>query len=415
MSTSLGDLADDLERRLLGGRVALGVDEAAGGLHAIGTVLRRLATDGLEHRVGGRRELAGTALASACERAGQTWPTDPAGRTGQLVGIIGDVIGLQRFQLSCEARWWMTLRLAAAARATGDVIAADEPYADNPYLKQVRATSSAVQQLGAAGPPNPSGLAGVDTRFPNPAGYEAASTEANAAEELTRISALLRPNPDGRQPRLTVRQIQSVLHASATAAEHAVRRLAEHTSEPWRQTASAWTAARLALAPFTEGATPETRAHDPLLAASGRLCEQLARAHGERAPGSSGEAVLVITTQLPHIARHLDLQVRMLAGRAIARATALPIGEARVDAWLGKSVIRADGQQLQPTRQALRAAEVLSSGLASAMSQQVAHRQPPHATTPREPVSARRGTHAALVARDVAEQAYRAQQYDLRL
>jgi hypothetical protein len=66
---------------------------------------------------------------------------------------------------------------------------------------------------------------------------------------------------------LTVRQIQSVVQASAAAA-YPQRQLAEHVNMPWHQTASALTAARLALAPFTEGATPETTAHDPLLAAS---------------------------------------------------------------------------------------------------------------------------------------------------
>jgi hypothetical protein len=176
----------------------------------------------------------------------------------------------------------------------------------------------------------------------------------------------------------------------------------------------AWRA-RLALAPFTEGATPETRAHDPLLAASSRLCEQLARTHVDPGLGISGEAALLIAAQLPHIAHHLDLQIRMLAGRAIARATALPIAEARVDAWLGNTAIRAERQQLQPTRQALHAAEVLSSGLATAISKQCAHRPPPRATPSREPVSIRRGTHAALVTRHVAEQANRAQQNDLPL
>jgi hypothetical protein len=90
-------------------------------------------------------------------------------------------------------------------------------------------------------------------------------------------------------------------------------------------------AARPALAPFTEGATPETRTHDPLLAASSRLCEQLAKARIEPAQ-QSREAVEVITSGLPHIAGHLDLQVRMLTGRAIARATALPISEVHADA-----------------------------------------------------------------------------------
>jgi hypothetical protein len=125
--------------------------------------------------------------------------------------------------------------------------------------------------------------------------------------------------------------------------------------------------------------------------------------------------VLLITTQLPHIARHLDLQIRLLAGRAIARATALPITEARVDAWIGNTAIRANAQQLRPTRQALHAAEVLSTGLATAIGQQFARCPPRHATAAREPVSIRQGTQAALAARDIAEQAHRAQQYDLRL
>src|SRR5439155_24792727 len=138
-----------------GGRAGPGIAEAAAGLHATGPVLRRLATDGLEPGSRRGRASAGNALASACERAGQTWPTDPAGRTGQLIGIIGDVLGLQRFELGCQARWWATLRLAAAARATGDVIAAREPYADHRYLTQVRATAAAGQLPGANGPPDP--------------------------------------------------------------------------------------------------------------------------------------------------------------------------------------------------------------------------------------------------------------------
>jgi hypothetical protein len=414
MSTSLAELVDDLERRLHGRRVVLGVAEAAGGLHATGPVLRRLAIDGLEPRVGERRQSAGNALASACERAGQTWPADPPGRTGQLIGIIGDVLSLQRFELGCEARWWASLRLAAAARATGDVIAAHEPYANHPYLKQVHATAAAVQQLGATGPPDPGCLAGLDIRIPHPAGHRPASAEAGAAEELTRIAAQLRPTPDGRQPRLTVRQIQSVLQASTAAAEHAQRQLNLHASGPWHQTASAWTAARLALAPFTEGATPETTAHDPLLATSTHLCEQIARAHAEQIPATSGEAVEVITTLLPHIARHLDLQIRMLTGRAIARATALPISEFHVEAWLGNTALLANLQQLQPTLHALRAADVLSTGLAAAMSQQMANSSSRHTTPPWEPISIRRGTHAAAMARNITEQAHRAQQYDLR-
>ena len=95
MSTSLADLVNDLKRRLHDGRAVLGVDEAAGGLHAIAPVLRRLALDGLEPGASRGRASAGNALASACERAGHTWPTDPAGRTGQLTGIIGDVRGIR--------------------------------------------------------------------------------------------------------------------------------------------------------------------------------------------------------------------------------------------------------------------------------------------------------------------------------
>jgi len=110
MSTSLAELVNGLERRLHDGRAVLGADEAAGGLHAIAPVLRRLALDGLEPGASRGRASAVNALASACERAGQTWPTDPAGRTGQLIGIIGDILGLQRFELGCEARWWATLR-----------------------------------------------------------------------------------------------------------------------------------------------------------------------------------------------------------------------------------------------------------------------------------------------------------------
>jgi hypothetical protein len=126
--------------------------------------------------------------------------------------------------------------------------------------------------------------------------------------------------------------------------------------------------------------------------------------------------VVVVSDQRRSLTAVAQLQIRMLAGRATARATALPISEARVDAWLGKSVIRADAaQQLLPTRQALRAAEILCTGLATEMSQQLAHCPQPHATAMREPVSVHRGTRAALVARDVGEQAYRAQQSDLRL
>jgi len=191
--------------------------------------------------------------------------------------------------------------LAATAKATADVIAAHEPYADHPYLKQLRAASAAVQQLGATGPPDPAGLAGLDIRLPHPAGYHAASAEAGAADDLTRIAALLRPTPHGRQPRLTVRQIQAVLHAAAAAAEHAQEQLPEHADGPWRQTSAAWTAARLALAPFTEGATSETREHDPLLAASSHICEQLAKACNEPTRHNR-DALEVITSGLPHIA-----------------------------------------------------------------------------------------------------------------
>jgi hypothetical protein len=211
-----------------------------------------------------------------------------------------------------------------------------------------------------------------------------------------------------------VRQIQSVLQASAAAADHAQRQLADHVNAPWNQTASAWTAARLALAPFTEGATPETPTHDPLLTASSRLCEQLANARNEPSQHNPG-ALAVIASGLPHIAGHLDLQIRMLTGRAIARATALPISEAHVDAWLGNTALLADGPQLQPTRPALHAAEVLSTGLAIVMSQQIAHCSPQQSTPGRVPISDRRGTHAAAMARDIAQQAHLAQQYDLQL
>jgi hypothetical protein len=416
LGTSLAELVDDLEQHLHGGGAVLCVDEAAGGLHAIAIVLRRLASDGLERRVGGRRESAGTTLASACERAGQAWPIDPAGRTGQLTGIIGDVIGLQRFELGCEARWWTTLRLASGLTSpTADLIAAHGPYADNLYLEQIRAAAADELQLGAAEPPDPAGLAGLDIRLPQPVGYQAGSAEAGAAEELTRMVAQLRPTPDGRQPRLTVRQVQSVIHAGAAATEHAVRQVAEHTSGPWRHTASPWGCGPALACTVHRGSHTGTRTHDPLLAASSRLCGQLARARVEPVQGTTGQAVLVIAAQLPHLPRHLDLQIRMLTGRAIARATALPVAEARLGAWLGNTAIRADAQQLQPTRQALHAAEVLSSGLAIAMSQQFAHCSPRPAIAPREQVSSRQGARAAAVARDIAEQAYRAQHYDLRL
>jgi hypothetical protein len=134
---------------------------------------------------------------------------------------------------------------------------------------------------------------------------------------------------------LTVRQIQSVLHASArrnmqccsSPSTPAGRGVRQHQHE--QPPGSRWHRS-----PKEPHQKPEhtTRCS----AASSRLCEQLARTHAEPAPGTSREAMLAITTQLPHIARHLDLQIRMLAGRAIARATALPIDETRVNAWLGK-------------------------------------------------------------------------------
>jgi len=105
----------------------------------------------------------------------------------------------------------------------------------------------------------------------------------------------------------------------------------------------------------------------------------------------------------------------MLTGRAIARASALPISEVHVDAWLSNTALLADEPQLQPTGQALHAAEVLSIALAGAISQQMAHSSPRYATPAPEPISIRRGTRAAAVARDIAQQAHRAQQYDLRL
>jgi len=57
----------------------------------------------------------------------------------------------------------------------------------------------------------------------------------------------------------------------------------------------------------------------------------------------------------------------------------------------------------------------LSTGLATAINQKLVQCPPRPPTATREPVSIRPGTHAALEARDIAEQAHGAQQYDLRL
>jgi hypothetical protein len=146
--------------------------------------------------------------------------------------VIGDLIGLQRFELGCEARWWTTLRLASAARATTDAIVAHDRTRTT-YLKHVRAKSAAVQQLGDATPPVQADVADMDTRLPLPARCQAFTTIAS----LLRLTGRAPAAPD-RPPDPGGSARQCGRGSTRTAATHRSR---DGRSQ---QIASARTAAR---------------------------------------------------------------------------------------------------------------------------------------------------------------------------
>jgi hypothetical protein len=105
MATSLHDLLDELTRVATDPRGALRCDDAIAALAPAALALTRLADDGLDREVGGRRELVVRNLASASTRAAAAWPATPDLHAIDLMGATADMVGLLRFEFTRPGRW----------------------------------------------------------------------------------------------------------------------------------------------------------------------------------------------------------------------------------------------------------------------------------------------------------------------
>jgi len=95
MATSIRDLVHALESEA---PFEAGTDrqsrDAAGALAELGRALRRLASDGLELDVRGRRENITHDLAESCAQNAATIELDRSGRLTGLAGGLADVVGV---------------------------------------------------------------------------------------------------------------------------------------------------------------------------------------------------------------------------------------------------------------------------------------------------------------------------------
>jgi hypothetical protein len=360
VATSILDLLDTIDAEV-------GAERPIDSLDAVATlgqaqcVLRKLAHDGLDARIGGDRESVANSLAALCGLVGGMWESAPA-RCSSLVGVLGDTIGRLRDELTQSDRWATAIRIAPIARKCAVAIEGSGPYAHVPELKALVQAAAEVQRVAAVNPPDPNRCAGLLRPIPVagvPAGIARSQVAYEAMAEI--VDHLGRAGRD----RLTVRQMVGVCRAAVSVAG-GVEQLAPEGPRA-SKCLDAWHAARQGMSMFEDGRRcgPEDR----VLLCAARTREAMSRVHAMEPAALTPEDIAAVQQTgrlLPGLAAALDLELRIRRRSLIVPVGEKPLHDGRVGEWLRREPFLATRHDVSYLLKALARAERASARIPTA-------------------------------------------------
>jgi hypothetical protein len=331
--------------------------DAAGALSELGRALRRLATDGLELEVQGRRENIVRDLAESCAQNAATIELDRSGRLTGLAGGLADVVGVLGQETGRDQRWAIAVEVASAARVL-TTYAAEGDGRRTADLAWTHLTARALIVQALQDTPSVHSRAILDQAVPRmmlPPDLPAARA---ALESLTVISDRLRRSAAelGRRP--TLLEVFAVTRAAESTTRYATTTAAVLAGAPLpdaRPAAAIWYEVRDRLQPFTSAAPLHLENRDLGLWAQ-RAHSELRREFGSAEQprltrdGGAGQKIEALrhlqsmVNEIPAIADHLAIAVQQLAdhGDLHALATRLPFREQRLDQFIARRAVIAD-------------------------------------------------------------------------
>jgi hypothetical protein len=384
MSTSIRDLflaADTELSRASTGRGGGAALDARAVIQTAGGILDQLRIDGLDHEVGGPREILAAQLARDCN-AVQAFGHSSS-RAALLLGAAGDAVAALRHETTCGERWALTISIATATRRATTAYIRCGPYLPDPEIAAVRQAAIAVARLGAEQPPDPSALMVQDRPIPSVEHPRALTPMASALQAAHLLSSATRRSATGLQPPLAIYEMKAVVMTAEAAARYAEAldaALGANDGTLRADTPAAWLRTRQALAVFIDGRRPDTGAEEQILRRAAQLHDGLRRRLGppDHLPAGQlvqvnsvdGTAMLGIVNQLPQLAADLQRNLSHLHGRLIASADRLPVQENRVTERLRRSTVVAGGADFNDLIRSLHGARGQSMELATRLSGQ---------------------------------------------
>lgn len=357
MPTSIRELIHALQSEA---RYAAGTErqatDAAGALAELGRALHRLAQDGLELEVNGRRETIARDLADACQQNAATVAVNRDGRLTGLAGGVADVVALLREETGRDERWAITVEVASAARVL-TTYAAEGDGRRTADLAWTHLTARALIVQALKDTPAVQSGAVLDRPVPRTVLPPDITPAGAALESLTVISDRLRRSSADLSRRPTLLEVFAVTRAAESTARYATTAAAALAGQPTpdaRPAAAIWYEVRDRLRPFAGAAPLHLEDRDLGLWAQ-RAHTELRREFGSAdapqlfAPdgGMKGDAVRhlqAMANEIPAIAEHIATAVQKLAdhGELHALANRLPFREQRLDQFLHHRAVVAD-------------------------------------------------------------------------
>lgn len=384
MATSIRDLVHALESEA---PFEAGTDrqsrDAAGALAELGRALRRLASDGLELDVRGRRDNITHDLAESCEQNAATIELDRSGRLTGLAGGLADAAGVLSGQIGRDQRWAIAVEVASAARVV-TTYAAEGDGRRTADLAWTHLTARALIVAALQDTPSVQGRAVLDRAVPSTMLPPDVPAARAALESMTVISDRLRRSAAelGRRP--TLLEVFAVTRAAESTTRYATTAaavLAGQQPPDARPAAAIWYEVRDRLQPFTSAAPLQLedrdlglwaqRAHSELRREFGSAEQPEVNMTGGGRKVDAVRSLQSMVNEIPAIADHLAIAVQQLAdhGDLHALATRLPFREQRLDHFLARRAVIADRFDVVAIMDRLGDAAKLAAELATSLDQ----------------------------------------------
>ncbi len=383
MATSIRDLVHALESEA---PYEAGTDrqsrDAAGALAELGRALRRLASDGLELDVHGRRDTITHDLAESCAQNTATIELDRSGHLTGLAGGLADAVGVLSDQTGRDQRWAIAVEVASAAWVI-TTYAAEGDGRRTADLAWTHLTARALIVQALQDTPSVQSRAVLDRSVPRTMLPPDVPAPRAALESMTVISNRLRRSAAelGRRP--TLLEVFAVTRAAESTTRYATTAAAVLAGQqpPDARPAAIWYQVRDRLQPFTSAAPLQLedrdlglwaqRAHSELRREFGSADQPEVSMTGGGRKVDAVRSLQSMVNEIPAIADHLAIAVQQLAnhGDLHALATRLPFREQRLDQFLARRAVVADRFDVVAIMDRLGDAAKLAAELATSLDQ----------------------------------------------